>query len=757
MHEVKSYLIEEELELYKAMLEAQPQSMFLIDKDKNFIGVFNASSQSLAGYTVADIVGRNILEYADDPESPFYQACSMLNTTFDSVFKTGTPLKFQYTILDTYLEATITKISGDRILSQVRDISDTVLKLKDVEQKKRNELSVALIAGGLTSWTYDVETNIVSSSHDNNVISNDMPMDQLLELTNSEHRHYITEMFDDIIERRCQHAHITVMVQNREGKLQWSDVHAVPHEYSPDGKVTCIIGSQRDATKEYEHNEKLKQLNKQNALILNNTNSGFAYLTPDLIVEWENTSGIFSDTEIRQSFQKGKLLEVSPKKQENNCINAIIQAIETKAQVIRKFKVSSGIIVELIAQPVFSEKEELEGIVVRLDDITEKEESVYELAKAKEKAEQSDKLKSAFLANMSHEIRTPLNSIVGFTQLLPEVESKEDQISYINIIDANSQILLNLINDILDLSKIEAGYFTCNDIIFDLSKLFFDLNITFEKKVREGVELICDIPEDKFLVNLDNIRVSQIISNFITNAIKFTHKGYIKIGFIPMQNYVKLYVEDTGCGMSNRQAEHVFDRFEKFDSFEQGTGLGTSIAKAIVDAYDGKIGVESTSGVGSTFWAILPINVETNRHLQFEKENQQESIEIAIESEMDFSAIHILVAEDNDSNYKLIEILLKDYSLSRAANGLEALKLAQEKEFQIILMDIRMPLMDGVETIQHIRKFNTSTPIIALTANAFDDDKRRAYEVGANDFLTKPLDKKSLFETIRKYCLNNSL
>ena len=491
MRKVKEYSLEEQLELYKTMVEAQPQSMFLMDKDKNLIGIFNAAPETLAGYTIDDIIGNNILKYVNDPDSPFHQACSMLNTTFDPVFKTGNPLKFQYMILDTYLEATITKISKERILSQVRDITDIVLKLKDIEQKKRNELSIALIAGGVTSWSYDVEKQVISSTHENDVIQNCMPIEQLYSLIIPEHRQKTKQMFDNIINRQCTHAHVIVQVMDFKGKIQWADIHAVPHEYSPEGKVTLIIGSQKNVTTEYENNEKLKQ--------------------------------------------------------------------------------------------------------------------------AKEKAEQSDRLKTAFLANMSHEIRTPLNSIVGFSQLLPEAREPDEQIEYIDIINTNSQILLNLINDILDLSKIEAGYFACNNEEFDLCNLFNQLNVTFKSKVRPNVNLICEIPSESFLVKLDRMRISQIITNFVTNSIKFTRKGHIKMGFTQMNDHVKIYVEDTGKGMSQKQVQNVFDRFEKFDSFEQGTGLGTSIAKAIVDAYKGKIEVESTLNAGTTFWAILPIIADTNR------------------------------------------------------------------------------------------------------------------------------------------------
>lgn len=610
MQTTTNYDINQELELYKAMLGAQPQSMFLMDKNKTMIGIFNATPEALAGFTVDDIVGNSILKYAEDPTSPFHQACAMLNSTFDPVFRTEMPLKFQYMILDNYFEATITKISGERILSQVRNITDTVLRIKEIEQNRRKELSIALIAGGLTSWSYDVEKRIISSTHTNNVITEDLLMDDFILLIQPMYRDIVWQMFNDIIEHKADHVHITVQVMNSAGRIQWSDVHAVPNEISSEGKVLSIIGSQKDATMEYEYNEKLQALVMQNELVLNNTNSGFVYLSSALKIGWQNVSNIFCDPQIINSFKDENMIEAICNDKSDLCVaaSAIKQVIATRRQATCKYKTVSQIVLEVIARPIFNDQEQFEGIVVRIDDITQKDHSIQELAKAKEKAEQSDKLKSAFLANMSHEIRTPLNSIVGFTQLLAEEDSKESRMDYFNIIESNTEILLNLINDILDLSKIEAGYIHCENKPFDLHVLFAELMLTFKSKVRQSVVLSCEMYNEEYMVVLDRMRISQVIVNFLTNAIKFTKQGFIKMGFIPMGERLKIYVEDTGCGMTQEQIERVFDRFEKFEGFEQGTGLGTSIAKAIVDLYEGEIGVESAVGKGTTFWAILPVN-----------------------------------------------------------------------------------------------------------------------------------------------------
>lgn len=753
MKKVLDYNENEELELYKSMIKAHPQSMFLLDKDKVFIGVFNATSEVLAGYAIDDIIGSSVLIYANDSTSLLYQACSLLNSAFDVVLNTGISQKYQYMIFETYFEATIVKISDQRILSQVRDITDIVLKLKDVEQKTHNELSIALIAGGLTSWVYDVETNTVSSTHKNNVIGQNMSLEVLLDLILPEYRQRVVGMFTNIIKHKLEHDHITVKVKNVDGNIQWSDVHAVPHKYGPNGEVKLIIGSQKDVTKEYDHQEKLNKLHRENQLILNNTSSGFVFLTAALHVEWKNTSEVFSDADISELFKEGSQIQTSYGKRTDYLVQKIVQALETKNPVICKLETVDGMILEFFIHPIYNEECEIEGIAVRIDDISEKEHYTLELAQAKEKAEQSDKLKTAFLSNMSHEIRTPLNSIVGFTQLLPDADTEEERDVYINIINSNTQTLLNLINDILDLSKIEAGYLNCRNEVFNLTDLFLELEVTFESKVHEGVELKVDLPPRFFCVKLDRMRLSQIISNFLTNAIKFTRKGQIKMGYIIMDDWVKVYVEDTGCGMDKEQLARVFDRFEKFDTFEQGTGLGLSIVKAIVEAYEGKIGVDSILNNGTTFWAVLPINIE-NAILSEENdnENQEEKTEKMENKKTEISGCRILVAEDNDSNYKLVEILLRGYNIKRACNGKEALELQQNENFDLILMDVKMPLMDGMEATRLIREFNVEIPIIALTANAFEDDRRLAYEAGVNDFLTKPVNRVALAQAIEKYC-----
>lgn len=227
----------------------------------------------------------------------------------------------------------------------------------------------------------------------------------------------------------------------------------------------------------------------------------------------------------------------------------------------------------------------------------------------KEKAEEANRLKSAFLANMSHEIRTPLNAIVGFSNLIAHLESPEDTAQFCNIIETNNELLLQLVNDILDLSKIEAGQleFTFSNI--NVSSLLTTLAQTFKSRTKEEVTLECSIPGHPCFIYSEKTRLTQVITNFLTNACKFTFRGTIRMGYEEIEGGLRFYVSDTGKGISKENLPHVFERFAKFDNFIQGTGLGLSICLTIVKRLNGEIGVESEEGKGSTFWFTIPCEV----------------------------------------------------------------------------------------------------------------------------------------------------
>lgn len=387
-------------------------------------------------------------------------------------------------------------------------------------------------------------------------------------------------------------------------------------------------------------------------------------------------------------------------------------------------------------------------------DITE--DIIYQqnLITAKNKAEEADKLKSTFLANMSHEIRTPLNAIVGFSELLTETDDAEEKFEYKQLIETNSEILLKLIGDILDLSKIEVGSIDINRQKLNLCQLCDELYRSFQQRIKNPkVTLKLINPYTKCVANFDKYRFMQIFTNFATNAIKYTPQGEIVMGYECMPGQVRIYVKDSGIGIPEEKKNRIFSRFEKLDTFAQGTGLGLSICKAIADATGGEVGFKSKGNIGSEFWYIGYTDVEYVEKSEVADEdlNNKSTEHLSADSSVKIKDLNILIAEDNDSNYLLIKKLLKDNQLTRAITGVEAIEKIKAQTFDIVFMDMRMPVMNGLEATSLIREFNQITPIIALTANAFDSDRENALAAGCNHFMTKPVKKRELMDLLFRY------
>jgi PAS domain S-box-containing protein len=385
-------------------------------------------------------------------------------------------------------------------------------------------------------------------------------------------------------------------------------------------------------------------------------------------------------------------------------------------------------------------------------DITERNHFEKELVKAKEKAEESDRLKTAFLHNISHEIRTPMNAIIGFTSLLNEnnVDSASRE-SYIKVISESSDHLLSIISDIVDISSVEAELVKINMEEFNLDTIFKTIYDLHSQKAKEkGIEFIYDtgfINSDATIVT-DKTKLIQILSNLVSNAIKFTHEGKVRYSYKLKLALIEFTISDTGIGIPSDQQSRIFDRFYQVHNQAsrtyEGTGLGLAISKAYVELMGGTIKVISEPGAGSSF--IFTIPYEKRKELM-----KNQSTGTGRDKFYFTVRKNILVVEDIESNFQLIKYFLTgtNAEIIRAVNGQEAVNYCMSgKRIDLILMDIKMPVMDGYTATKILRENNISIPIIAQTAYA--DDKENALKAGCSAFISKPFDKKGLLSVINE-------
>ncbi|MFZ1730392.1 MAG: PAS domain S-box protein [Bacteroidota bacterium] len=391
-------------------------------------------------------------------------------------------------------------------------------------------------------------------------------------------------------------------------------------------------------------------------------------------------------------------------------------------------------------------------------DITERKRIETELMIAKEKAEESDRLKSAFLANMSHEIRTPMNGILGFTDLLKEPKlSGDEKDEYIRIIESSGFRLLNTVNDIIDISKIEAGQMKVSvsdvSICELMEQLYTFFNVEAQKK---GLQLILDTVAsmNKIILHSDKGKIYSILTNLIKNAIKYTQNGSVEFGCSKIGKDLRFYVKDTGRGISRKRLETVFGRFIRGSAdeevFTEGSGLGLSIAKAYVEMLGGEIWVESEEGAGSRFYFTIPCDDVESSVAEHDDNSVEEKSTIKIHD------LKILIAEDDEAADMLLSVLIKDISkeVLHAKNGARAVELCRNNpDIDLILMDIFMPELNGYDATRQIREFNSDVVIIAQTAYALAGDREKSLQAGCHAYISKPIMKKELMSLIQQYVL----
>lgn len=400
----------------------------------------------------------------------------------------------------------------------------------------------------------------------------------------------------------------------------------------------------------------------------------------------------------------------------------------------------------------------IQGVI---QDVTHWKKKEDELIRAREKAEESDRMKTVFLTNLSHELRTPMNTIIGFSELInigniPPEKRKE----YSRIIRTKGQSLLTLIDDIIEIAQFEEGQTSLSVSSCDLNHLFGEVyQLAIEKRrlfQKEAIQLRLDLPPVPLNILTDPGRVQQVCLNLIENSLQFTEKGTIEFGYeLRDPRYIHCFVKDTGIGLKKDEQKNIFNRFRKVEETSlrknSGSGLGLTLSRYIVQLLGGKISVESVYGAGSTFIFTLPNNPAPEVDNSQEALKEQDNL-----GDYNWKNKVILLVEDDDINVQFIDAVLSPYQvqLIRASNGLQGVELCRSlPQIDLILMDIKMPDMSGYDACREIKKFKPNLPIIAQTAFALRDDRQRCLDAGCDDYLSKPIDINELLQKIQQFIL----
>jgi PAS domain S-box-containing protein len=553
-----------------------------------------------------------------------------------------------------------------------------------------------------------------------------------------------------------------VEVLKKDGTTAWMEVKAsvLTDENNMNGNnnIMGIQGTSRDVSKRKKAMDELRKLShaiEQSpvSLVITDTNGNIEYVNP----KFTEITGYTSEEVLGKNpriLKSGKMSADAY----TDLWSKITSGKEWKGELENKKKDGETYWENASISPITDKTGEITNFIAIKEDITEKRKFQEELILAKEKAEKANQLKTEFLRNMSHEIRTPMNGIIGFSRMLDNPNISEEERNFFSkIIQNSSQQLLRIIDDILEISTLETQQGKCNNSEFFLNDFLMEIFSIFDLKSKEqGIPLYIKKPlsDNQSQIISDKSKLHKILSNLLENAIKFTMEGFIEIGYYIEDKKLVLYVKDTGIGILPENKELIFERFsqeEKEISRKYGgLGLGLSISKENAKLLGGDITVKSEKGKGSVFYVTIPYLSISGKNVDIDESAFQKT-ETLNES------ITILVAEDEEINYLYIKALLKketnkNFTPVHAKNGKEAVDLCMEnKNIDLVLMDIKMPVMSGLEATEKIKSIFPNLPVIAQTAYSTESDKELALKHGCDDFISKPIDKVNLFELLYKY------
>lgn len=544
---------------------------------------------------------------------------------------------------------------------------------------------------------------------------------------------------------------IEYRIITRSGKIKWIWERGVGVFIN--GKMEFIDGVIEDITDKYQAEAQIKLLSRSVeqspvSVVITDKDGVIEYVNKAFteVTGYEKKEALGQTPAILKSGHQGQQFY-------QEMWETLLRGEEWTGEILNKRKDGTTLWEEVMVSPIKNDIGDITHFVGVKEDITEKKQMINDLVEAKEKAEESDRLKSSFLANMSHEIRTPMNGILGFLDVLQNEDLSDAQRKhYLSIVRKGGNRLLSTINDIIEISRLEAGQVSLNETSIDVSDVLLYFRDFYSNEVAKKdvtLEISNQIKEKSNIIVTDKTKLESILTNFVKNAIKFTSQGFIEIGVYSPPGKIVFYVKDSGIGIPEKRKKAIFDRFVQADlditKPHEGSGLGLSIARGYAQLLGGNVWLESEEDKGSTFFFSLPFKTALEQpKREPEKENGHDVI-TGGKNKL------VLVAEDEENSYLFLKIVLTNhnYRVLWARNGSEAIKYCQENhDISYILMDMKMPVMDGYVATRKIREFNPDIPIIAQTAYALSGDRQKALEAGCNNYIHKPIKKDRLLKLL---------
>ncbi|WP_159517772.1 PAS domain-containing hybrid sensor histidine kinase/response regulator [Sunxiuqinia indica] len=762
---------EESEEKYRALYENAPLPYQSLNDNGRFIDV-NPAWLSTLGYKREKVIGK----FYKDFLHPDWQGHFEKN--FPAFKKRGYVKDVQFKIrhkkghfLDISFDGCIGYLPDGSFrqtycvfqdITKEKQIENALIEAKEKAEESEKFLNLAGEISKVGGWRLDLKSNQIIWSRTTGRI-HELPddfipsLDEAISYYHKEDQTLVRKSVEKAIKEGVAYEFEARLI-TAKGNLVW--VNAIGKPEMRDGKCIGISGSFQDITERKKAQEALLRSEKEFRLLAESMPQIVWITLPDGMNIYFNKQWVdYTGLSLEESYGDGWNIPFHPDDQKRawDAWQAAVKNNDNYSIECRLRRKDGEYFWWLVrGVPIFDEKGDIAKWFGTCTDIQSIKDSEKELLQAKEKAEESTRLKSAFLANMSHEIRTPMNGIIGFTSLLknPKLTGKQQK-KFINIIEKSGERMLNTIKDIMDISKIESGQVDVKFSDVDLNNQLDELFAFFQPETtKKNIKLSITnrLPDQQATVYSDKEKLNSILVNFIKNAIKYTRGGSIEFGYSinkkANDKELEFYVKDTGIGIPTERQEAVFNRFVQADIDDkqvyEGSGLGLAISKAYVEMLGGEIWVESEEGVGSQFYFTIPYKTNTKEIHEKNTEdlNQPQSIE---------KELKILIAEDDETTITYLNIILNEYAreLLIAKTGTEAVEMCRNNpELDIILMDIRMPELDGYEATKRIREFNKEVFIMAQTAYAQSEDREKAIEAGCDEYISKPINQTKLVEII---------